>query len=212
MLARQAALGPPLSALAVVRSAAGHSGPDRPGRAAGSLRRAAGDLRLRPAPGALLLASPGEKRAGLNHDRGRAGRARPAVRACPGRRWPWVTAAASQGWQTCTQAWMARSTQPTWLVSPEVRAGRRLGGPGVYAASKTLPRSVGGEAELPRRRRAAGRASRHVPADPAVVSRVRGRGPQAAALLHITGPRCTGGAWPARPNCCRWTCAWRETA
>jgi hypothetical protein len=62
MLAGQAALtGAPPYALAVIRPAAGRtaSSPD-PGRAAGNLRRTAGQLRRRAAPGTLVLASPGE--------------------------------------------------------------------------------------------------------------------------------------------------------
>jgi PucR C-terminal helix-turn-helix domain len=59
-LAGQAALaGPPPYALAVIRLAAVRP-PPAPARAAGSLRRAAGSLRLRAAPGTLVLASPGE--------------------------------------------------------------------------------------------------------------------------------------------------------
>lgn len=60
-LAGEAALtGPPPYALAVIRSLAGgpEPAPD-PGRAAGNLRRAAANLRLRAAPGDLALASPG---------------------------------------------------------------------------------------------------------------------------------------------------------
>jgi hypothetical protein len=62
MLAGQAALaGRPPYALAVIRLAAGRpTGAQDPGWAAGNLRRAAGNLRLRAAPGALVLTSPGQ--------------------------------------------------------------------------------------------------------------------------------------------------------
>ena len=82
MLAGQAALtGPPPYALAVIRPAAIRPAATRPaatrpvtirpvtgrpepapdtGRTAGSLRRAAGNLRLRAAPGTVVLASPGD--------------------------------------------------------------------------------------------------------------------------------------------------------
>jgi hypothetical protein len=61
MLAGQAALaGATPYALAVIRPAAGRAtSAQEQGRAAGNLHRAAGNLRLRAAPGALVLTSPG---------------------------------------------------------------------------------------------------------------------------------------------------------
>ena len=61
-LAGQAALtGAPPYALAVIRPAPGRAAPSPdPGRAGGSLRRTAGNLRRRAAPGTLVLASPGK--------------------------------------------------------------------------------------------------------------------------------------------------------
>jgi hypothetical protein len=62
MLAGQAALtGPPPYALVVIRPAAGRpASAQDPGWVAGNLRRAAVNLRLRAAPGALVLTSPGQ--------------------------------------------------------------------------------------------------------------------------------------------------------
>lgn len=62
MLAAQAALtGRPPYALAVLRPVAGRADPAAdPGRSAGSLHQAAANLRLRAAPGGMVLASPGE--------------------------------------------------------------------------------------------------------------------------------------------------------
>jgi PucR C-terminal helix-turn-helix domain len=86
MLAGQAApTGPPPYALAVIRPAADRPEPALdPGRAAGSLRRAAGNLRLRAAPGALLLASPRESELVAITTAGALAELRLAVRALPG--------------------------------------------------------------------------------------------------------------------------------
>ena len=86
MLAGQAALtGPPPYALAVIRAAAGRPEPaPDPGRAAGNLRRAAGNLRLRAAPGTLVLASPGESELVAITTTGALAELRRAVRALPG--------------------------------------------------------------------------------------------------------------------------------
>jgi PucR C-terminal helix-turn-helix domain len=88
MLAGQAALtGPPPYALAVIRPAAGHPEPaPDTGRTAGSLRRAAGNLRLRAAPGALVLASPGESELAAITTVGALAGLRRSVRALPGPR------------------------------------------------------------------------------------------------------------------------------
>ena len=86
MLARRAALaGPPPYALAVIRPAA-----DRPesvpasGRAAGNLRRTTGNLRLRTAPGTLVLATPGDGELVAITTDGALAELRQAVRALPG--------------------------------------------------------------------------------------------------------------------------------
>ena len=86
MLARRAALaGPPPYALAVIRSAAGRPEPaPASGRAAGNLRRAAGNLRLRAAPGALVLATPGDGELVAITTDGALAELRQAVRALPG--------------------------------------------------------------------------------------------------------------------------------
>jgi PucR C-terminal helix-turn-helix domain len=86
LLAGQAALtGAPPYALAVIRPAAERSGPvPGPGRAAGNLRRAAGDLRVRAAPGALVLASPGEGELIAITTAGGVAQVHRAVRALPG--------------------------------------------------------------------------------------------------------------------------------
>jgi hypothetical protein len=86
MLAGQAALtGPPPYALAVIRPMAGcpEPAPD-PGRAAGNLRLAAANLRLRAAPGTLALASPGESGLVAITTAGALAELRRAVWALPG--------------------------------------------------------------------------------------------------------------------------------
>jgi hypothetical protein len=86
MLARRAALaGPPPYALAVIRPAAGHPEPaPASGRVAGNLRRAAGNLRLRAAPGTLMLATPGDGELVAITTDGALAELRQAVRALPG--------------------------------------------------------------------------------------------------------------------------------
>jgi hypothetical protein len=86
MLAAQVALtGPPPYALAVIRPMAGPAEPepDR-GRAAGDLRGTAANLRLRAAPGALVLASPGEVELVAITTTSALAEVRQAVRALPG--------------------------------------------------------------------------------------------------------------------------------
>ncbi|HEY1344430.1 MAG TPA: helix-turn-helix domain-containing protein [Streptosporangiaceae bacterium] len=85
-LAGQAApAGAPPYALAVIRPAAGRrAGAPDPGRAAGNLRQAAGSLRLRAAPGAMVLASPGEGELVAITTAGALAGLRRAVRALPG--------------------------------------------------------------------------------------------------------------------------------
>jgi len=85
-LAGQAALaGPPPYALAVIRPAAGRpASAQDPGWAAGHLRRAAGDLRLRAAPGALVLTSPGQGELVAVTTAGALAELRRVVRALPG--------------------------------------------------------------------------------------------------------------------------------
>jgi hypothetical protein len=85
-LAGQTALtGAPPYALAVIRPAAGRPEPvPAPDRAAGNLRRAAGNLRLRAAPGALVLASPGEGELIAITTAGAVAQVHRAVRALPG--------------------------------------------------------------------------------------------------------------------------------
>ena len=84
-LGAQAALtGQPPYALAVIRPAAGRPEPaPGPGRAA-NLRRAAGKLRLRAAPGTLVLASPGEGELVAITTAGGLAELRRAVQALPG--------------------------------------------------------------------------------------------------------------------------------
>ena len=86
MLAERAALtGPPPYALAVIRPAAGRPASTQgPSGATGSLRRAAGNLRLRMAPGALVLASPREGELVAITTAGALAGLRRAVRALPG--------------------------------------------------------------------------------------------------------------------------------
>ncbi len=86
MLAGQAALtGPPPYALAVIRPMADRPEPaPDPSRAAGKLRRAAGNLRLRTAPGTLVLASPGENELVAITTTGALAELRRTVRALPG--------------------------------------------------------------------------------------------------------------------------------
>jgi hypothetical protein len=86
MLAAQAALtGRPPYALAVLRPAASRADA-APGRSAGILRQAAANLRLRAAPGAMVLASPGEAElVGITTADALAGLGR-AIRALPGPR------------------------------------------------------------------------------------------------------------------------------
>jgi hypothetical protein len=85
-LAGRAALtGPPPYALAVIRHAADRPASTRdPGRAAGNLRRTAGNLRLRAAPGALVLASPRERELVAITTAGALAELRKTVRALPG--------------------------------------------------------------------------------------------------------------------------------
>ena len=85
-LAGQAALtGAPPYALAVIRPAPGRAAPSPgPGRAAGSLRRTAGHLRRRAAPGTLVLASPGEGELVAITTTGALAELRRVVRALPG--------------------------------------------------------------------------------------------------------------------------------
>ena len=86
MLAGQAApTGAPPYALAVIRPVADRPAPaPDPGRAAGKLPRAAANLRLRTAPGALVLASPGERELVAITTAGALTELRRAVRSLPG--------------------------------------------------------------------------------------------------------------------------------
>jgi len=85
-LAGRAALtGPPPYALAVIRPAGGPPASTQDAdRAARNLRRAAGNLRLRAAPGALVLASPREGELVAITTAGALAELRRAVRALPG--------------------------------------------------------------------------------------------------------------------------------
>lgn len=85
-LAGEAALtGPPPYALAVIRLLAGgpEPAPDL-GRAVGTLRRAAANLRLRAAPGDLVLASPGASELVAITTAGAVAELRRVIRALPG--------------------------------------------------------------------------------------------------------------------------------
>ena len=86
MLAGQAALaGQPPYALVVIRPAAGRSASAQdPGWVAGNLHRAAGNLRLRAAPGALVLTSPGQSELAAVTTTGALAELRRVVRALPG--------------------------------------------------------------------------------------------------------------------------------
>ena len=85
-LTGQAALtGAPPYALAVIRPAAGHPEPaPYPGRAAGTLHRAAANLRVRVAPGSVVLASPGESDLVAITTVGALAEVRQAIRTLPG--------------------------------------------------------------------------------------------------------------------------------
>lgn len=86
MLAGRAALtGPPPYALAVIRPAAGSpASAQDPGWAAGNMRRAAGNLRLRAGPGSLVLASPGEGELVAVTTAGALAELRRTIRTLPG--------------------------------------------------------------------------------------------------------------------------------
>ena len=86
MVAGQAALaGQPPYALVVIRPAAGRSASAQdPGWVAGNLHRAAGNLRLRAAPGALVLTSPGQSELAAVTTTGALAELRRVVRALPG--------------------------------------------------------------------------------------------------------------------------------
>ena len=86
MVAGQAALaGQPPYALVVIRPAAGRSASAQdPGWVAGNLHRAAGNLRHRAAPGALVLTSPGQGELVAVTTTGALAELRRVVRALPG--------------------------------------------------------------------------------------------------------------------------------
>ena len=86
MVAGQAArAGQPPYALVVIRPAAGRSASAQdPGWVAGNLHRAAGNLRLRAAPGALVLTSPGQSELAAVTTAGALAELRRVVRALPG--------------------------------------------------------------------------------------------------------------------------------
>ena len=86
MVAGQAALaGQPPYALVVIRPAAGRSASAQdPGWVAGNLHRAAGNLRRRAAPGALVLTSPGQSELAAVTTTGALAELRRVVRALPG--------------------------------------------------------------------------------------------------------------------------------
>ena len=98
MLAGQAALADqPPYALVVIRPAAGRSASAQdPGWVAGNLHRAAGNLRLRAAPGALVLTSPGQSELAAVTTTGALAELRRWSGPCPDHRWQWVPAAAPQ--------------------------------------------------------------------------------------------------------------------
>jgi len=85
LASQQALTDSPPFAIAVICPAAGGAAPaSNPGKAAASLRRAAGNLRRTAAPGALVLASPGEEELVAITTRGAVAELRRAVRALPG--------------------------------------------------------------------------------------------------------------------------------
>jgi PucR C-terminal helix-turn-helix domain len=143
MLAGQAALaGPPPYALAVIRLAAGRPEPaPAPGRAAGSLRRAAGNLRLRVAPGTLVLASPGEGELVAISTTGALNELRRAVKALPG---PSLAVGTCGGAATLADvhASLGNAQYAAYVAARVPRFGRAAdwAGLGVYAAFQHLYR------------------------------------------------------------------------
>jgi PucR C-terminal helix-turn-helix domain len=141
MLAGQPALtGPPPYALAVIRPAADRPDPvSEPGR--GNLRRAAGNLRLRAAPGALVLASPGEGELVAVTTAGALAGLRRLVRALPG---PPLAVGTCGGAEALADvhASLGNARYAAYVAArvPQFRRAADWAGLGVYAAFQHLHR------------------------------------------------------------------------
>ena len=203
MLAGQAApAGPPPYALAVIRPVADRPTPaSDPGRAAGKLSRAAANLRLRTAPGALVLASPGEGELVAITTAGALTELRRAVRSLPGPPLAVAPAAAPQRWPTCTPAWVTPSTPPTWL-----HACHSSGGPPTGRAwASTRPSSTSPatgrrpSGSAPASEHCCTSGPEHTARPSAATLSARHRPSRPPRSCTSTGQRCTGGwhAWPS---------------
>ena len=143
MLTGQAALtGPPPYALAVIRPAAGRpeSSP-APASAAGNLRRAAGNLRLRAAPGALALATPGDGELVAITAAGALAELREAVRTLPGPPLAVGTCGGATALADVHNA-LGNAQYAAWVAARVPQFGRAAdwAGLGVYAAFQHLYR------------------------------------------------------------------------
>ena len=143
MLAGQAALaGPPPYALVVIRPAAGRpTSAQDPGRVAGNLHRAAGNLRLRAAPGALVLTSPGQGELVAVTTTGALAELRRVVRALPGP--PLALGTCGGGAElTDVHASLGNAQYAAYVAARVPRFGRAAdwAGLGTYAAFQHLYR------------------------------------------------------------------------
>ena len=143
MLAGQAALaGPPPYALVVIRPAAGRpTSAQDPGRVAGNLHRAAGNLWLRAAPGALVLTSPGQGELVAVTTTGALAELRRVVRALPGP--PLALGTCGGGAElTDVHASLGNAQYAAYVAAHVPRFGRAAdwAGLGTYAAFQHLYR------------------------------------------------------------------------